>query len=84
MQSFNILKKDYDVINQQIKKISREGHDIQLHIHLIGKIVFGKQWVFDTRASYYWDRLDYCNEVYLFLKKYLKPTIFRAGLLITI
>ena len=88
MQSFNILKKDYDVINQQIKKISREGHDIQLHIHphWEDSIYNGKQWVFDTSRYKLSDFSeieidDIVMRYSLILEEIttLKPTTFRAG-----
>ena len=46
----SILKKDYDLITQQIQKLSAEGHDVQLHIHphWEDSTFDGIEWIFDT------------------------------------
>lgn len=88
MQNFEGLKKDYDLISQQIQKLSKEGHDIQLHIHphWEDSIYDGKQWVFDTNRY----KLSDFSELEIddIVKRYsivleeitnLKPTTFRAG-----
>lgn len=88
MQSFEVLKKDYDLITQQIKKLSTQGHDIQLHIHphWEDSIFDGKQWVFDTSRYKLSDfskvEIDYIVKSYsLVLEEItnIKPSVFRAG-----
>ncbi|MBT3520319.1 MAG: polysaccharide deacetylase family protein [Gammaproteobacteria bacterium] len=88
MQNFDVLKKDYDLITQQIQKLSKEGHDIQLHIHphWEDSIYDGKQWVFNTNRY----KLSDFSEIEIddVVRRYsivleeitnIKPTVFRAG-----
>ena len=88
MKSFDILKKDYDLITQQIQKLSKEGHDIQLHIHphWEDSIYDGKEWVFDTSRYKLSDFSG--NEIDRIVKRYseilekltnYKSTVFGAG-----
>ena len=88
MQNFDVLKKDYDLITQQIQKLSTEEHDIQLHIHphWEDSIYDGKQWVFDTKRYKLSDFSkveidDIIKRFSLVLEEItsIKPTIFRAG-----
>ena len=88
MQSFDVLKKDYDLVTQQIQKLSKEGHDIQLHIHphWEDSIYDGKEWVFDTsryKLSDFSGNMIDCivkrySEILERLTSY-KSTVFRAG-----
>ena len=88
MQNFEVLKKDYDLINNQIQKLSTEGHDIQLHIHPHWEDSFfdGKNWVFDTNRY----KLSDFSELEIddIVKRYsnileditaIKPATYRAG-----
>ena len=88
MQNFEMLKKDYDLISRQIQKLSKEGHDIQLHIHphWEDSIYNGKEWVFDTSRY----KLSDFTEIAIdgIVRRYSqileeltnqKPTVFRAG-----
>ena len=88
MQNFAMLKKDYDLISRQIQKLSKEGHDIQLHIHphWEDSIYNGKEWVFDTSRY----KLSDFTEIAIdgIVRRYSqileeltnqKPTVFRAG-----
>lgn len=88
MQNHGVLKKDYNLINQQIQKLSAEGHDIQLHIHPHWEDSFfdGKSWVFDTNRY----KLSNFSELEIddIVKRYswvleeitsIKPSAFRAG-----
>jgi hypothetical protein len=88
MRKFDVLKKDYDLITQQIQKLSVQGHDIQLHIHphWEDSIYDGKQWVFDTNRY----KLSDFSELEIddIIKRYslvleeitnIKPSTFRAG-----
>jgi|TARA_B100000959_G_C14916229_1_gene597464 hypothetical protein len=88
MRKFDVLKKDNDLITQQIQKLSREGHDIQLHIHphWEDSSFDGESWVFDTSR---YKLSDFSKvEIDDIVKRYsivleeitnLKPTTFRAG-----
>jgi len=88
MKSFDVLKKDYDLVTQQIQKLSKEGHDIQLHIHphWEDSIYDGKQWVFDTNRYKLSDfselEIDDIVRGYSIVLEEItniKPTTFRAG-----
>ena len=88
MNNFIVLQKDYALIIQQIKKLSEQNHDIQLHIHPHWEDSFfdGKRWVFDTKR---YKLSDFSKiEIDDIVKRYsvvleeitnLKPSIFRAG-----
>ena len=88
MRKFDVLKKDNDLITQQIQKLSREGHDIQLHIHPHWEDSFfdGESWVFDTNR---YKLSDFSKvEIDDIVKRYslvleeitsIKPSTFRAG-----
>jgi len=88
MQNFEVLKKDYDLINNQIQKLSTEGHDMQLHIHphWEGSFFDGKNWVFDTNRY----KLSDFSELEIddIVKRYsnvledittIKPATYRSG-----
>ena len=88
MRNFENLKKDYDLIVQQIKKLSYENHDIQLHIHPHWEDSFfdGKEWVFNTNRYKLSDFSeleidDIVKRYSLVLEQitYKKPFVFRAG-----
>ena len=88
MQNFEGLKKDYNLITQQIYKLSKEGHDIQLHIHphWQDSIYDGKKWIFNVNR---YKLSDFSiSDVNNIIKEYsevleqitkIKPTTFRAG-----
>ncbi len=69
MQNFEGLKKDYDLISQQIQKLSKEGHDIQLHIRY--KLSDFSELEIDDIVKRYSIVLEEITN--------LKPTTFRAG-----
>ena len=50
-QKFPELKKEYDSIKTQLKQLSSNGHDIQLHIHPHWEDSYfdGNGWVIDTK-----------------------------------
>ena len=88
MENYDILRKDYDLINQQIQKLSAAGHDIQLHIHphWEDSLFDGESWVFDTNRY----KLSDFSELEIddIVKRYInileeitniKPIAFRAG-----
>ena len=88
MNDFEVLKKDYALITQQIKKLSAQEHDIQLHIHphWEDSIFDGTEWVFDTSRY----KLSDFSKVKIddIVKRYslvleeitnIKPSVFRAG-----
>ena len=88
MNDFEVLKKDYTLITQQVKKLSAQKHDIQLHIHphWEDSIYDGKEWVFDTSRY----KLSDFSKVKIndIVKRYscvleeitsVKPSVFRAG-----
>ena len=88
MNDFEVLKKDYDLITQQVKKLSKEEHDIQLHIHPHWEDSFfdGENWVFDTNRYKLSNFSDL--EIDDVVKRYssvlegitsIKPSVFRAG-----
>ncbi len=47
---YNILEKNYQIILSQIKKLDKQGHDIQLHIHPHWEDSFfdGNKWIINT------------------------------------
>lgn len=88
MQDFEVLIKDYDLITQQIQRLSSEGHDIQLHIHPHWEDSFydGENWIFDISRY----KLSDFSELEIddIVSRYSKalvdltqimPTTFRAG-----
>ena len=88
MKSFHVLKKDYDLIIQQIQKLSKEGHDIQLHIHPHWEDTFfdGNKWVFNTSryklSNFHKNDVDDIVRGYSIILEEItdiKPTVFRAG-----
>lgn len=85
---FPIVKKDFEIVNNQIKTLINEGHDCQLHIHPHWEDSWhdGKEWVMDTKRYKLTDFSDQDIErivlEYQSILMHLtqRPvTIFRAG-----
>ena len=49
-KKYSILENDYKTILEQIMRLDRDGHDIQLHIHPHWEDSYfnGKKWIIDT------------------------------------
>ena len=88
MQNYDILKKDYTLICQQIQRLSKEGHDVQLHIHPHWEdtIFNGTNWIFNTNRYKLSDFSE--KEIEEIIKRYIDiifkitgvyPKVFRAG-----
>lgn len=71
-QRYPILENDYQDITSQIKSLSKNGHDIQLHIHPHWEDSYfdGKQWIIDTTRYRLHDFND--NEIDSIVYKYKK------------
>lgn len=86
---FSNLEEDYKKITQQIKKLSKEGHGIELHIHPHWEDTFFKTNIGWTSNTSRYKLTDYSEEEILdivtrynnVLKKISlkKPVAFRAG-----
>ena len=88
MQTHHILKKEYDIICQQIQRLHKDGHDILLHIHPHWEDTRfnGTNWVFNTSRYKLSDYSD--QEIEDIIKRYIDiifkitgdyPKVFRAG-----
>ena len=57
------LKKDYQKVTQQIKKLAQDGHSIELHIHPHWEDSYydGNNWIFDTKRYKLSDFLEEVN-----------------------
>jgi peptidoglycan/xylan/chitin deacetylase (PgdA/CDA1 family) len=82
------LKGDFDQVISQIKKLSKNGHGVELHIHPHWEDSFynGKKWVFNTQRYKLSDFneveiLDIVSRYTSILKKVTgkAPVAFRAG-----
>lgn len=82
------LKKDYQKITQQIKKLAQDGHSIELHIHPHWEDSYydGNNWIFDTKRYKLSDFSE--EEINTIVEKYAgilykitgsKPKAYRAG-----
>ena len=87
-KKYDVLEKDYQEIVQHIKKLDKNGHDIQLHIHPHWKdsLYDGTKWVIDTSRYrlHQFDKKEIDDIVYRY-KKVLTDIVgnkvfsFRAG-----
>ena len=84
----SVLKKDYDLISNQIRKLNSEGHNIELHIHphWEDSSFDGENWVFNTGR---YKLSDFSvSEIDNIIKRYrdilfritgVYPKVYRAG-----
>lgn len=88
MSEYPVLRNDYEKIVGQIKKLSDQGHGIELHIHphWEDSLFDGTKWNFDTTRYRLHDFS--ANEVYDIVTRYTKvlekitgtpPKAYRAG-----
>ncbi len=78
-KKYSALEKDYTVIVSQIKQLSSEGHDIQLHIHPHWEDSYynGEQWIINTKRYKLADFSS--NEIEDIVKRYKKVIIDITG-----
>jgi hypothetical protein len=88
MDDFPVLKKDYNKITFQLRSLSNEGHDLQLHIHPHWEDSYfdGKKWIFNTSryriSSFNQNEIEEIVRKHkLIIQKFAKNKVFafRAG-----
>jgi hypothetical protein len=88
MHTFEKLQTDYQLIQTQVQKLSKEGHDVELHIHphWEDSTFDGSKWVFDTSryklADFSEQQIDDIVFRYSQVIEEItsnKPTVFRSG-----